>query len=236
MNYDNPAVFWDLPGFLYDMAGGVPNPTKPMAKPKLTLKDLTLLQKIQKANDIVTALTGNANYPTPNPALATVTEKSDDAAAAFSVREQTKQLLDEKQTDMNTTETDLDATLTALMSYVESTSLGNAAKILSAGFEIKGQPTPIGPMPQVQNLDSSTNAAEGVVILRWKAVKGAKSYEVQTSPDPFTSQSWQGAAVVTKATHTLTGLPTGARCWFRVRAIGTAGPGPWSDPAIKTVP
>ena len=236
MNYDDPAVFWDLPGFFYDMTGGVPNPHKPMAKPKLTLKDLSLLQKIQKANDIVTALTGNASYTTPNPTLVTVTAKSDAAAAAFSEREQTKQLLDEKQTAMNSTETDLDATLTALMSYVESTSLGDAEKILSAGFEIKGQPAPIGPMPQVQNLDSSTNAAEGVVVLRWKAVKGAKSYEVQTSPDPFTSVSWQHTASVTKATHTLTGLPTGGRCWFRVRAIGTAGPGPWSDPAMKTVP
>ncbi|MDB6057013.1 MAG: hypothetical protein JWO95_857 [Verrucomicrobiales bacterium] len=24
--------------------------------------------------------------------------------------------------------------------------------------------------------------------------------------------------------------------WFRVRAIGGAGPGPWSDPATKMVP
>ena len=91
-------------------------------------------------------------------------------------------------------------------------------------------------MPQVLNLEGITNAAESTVVLKWKAVKGAKSYEVQTSPDPFTSQSWHSAAVVTKATHTLTGLPSGGRCWFRVRAIGTAGPGPWSDPAIKTVP
>jgi hypothetical protein len=32
------------------------------------------------------------------------------------------------------------------------------------------------------------------------------------------------------------GLASGQRVWVRVRAIGAAGPGPWSDPATKIVP
>jgi hypothetical protein len=40
----------------------------------------------------------------------------------------------------------------------------------------------------------------------------------------------------TKASSNATDLPSATRCWFRVRAVGTKGPGPWSDPAIKTVP
>ena len=32
------------------------------------------------------------------------------------------------------------------------------------------------------------------------------------------------------------GLPSVSRCWVRLRAIGTAGPSPWSNPAVKTVP
>jgi len=32
------------------------------------------------------------------------------------------------------------------------------------------------------------------------------------------------------------GLPSVAPQWFRVRAMGTAGPSGWSEPAVKTVP
>jgi hypothetical protein len=237
MNYDDPGALYDLPGLFYDMTGGpVPNYTNPMKKPKLNLKGLTVLEKIQKANDIVAAMTGNANFTTPSPALAAVTTKSDDAAAAFSSREQAKAELDEKQEALATAEADLDATLTALAAYVANASGGDAEKILSSGMEVNGSPAPVGPMPQVINLLATANGAEGVVTLKWKAVKGAKSYEVQASPDPFTSSSWMPKDPVTKAVCTLGGLPSSSRCWFRVRAIGTAGPGPWSDPAIKTVP
>jgi len=41
-----------------------------MAKVKLGLKELTADQKIDQANTIKTAMTGNANFTTPNPTLA----------------------------------------------------------------------------------------------------------------------------------------------------------------------
>ncbi len=236
MNFDDANVSWDMPGFFWDLAEDVPTHTHTMKKPILKLQKKTVLQKIQKGNDIVLAMTGNTNYTTPNPTLVSVTAKADAASAAFSAREQAKQTLDEKQVELQTAELELDLTLIALAAYVANASGGDAAKILSAGMEVSGSPTPVGPMPQVLNLAATTNAAEGVVVLKWKAVKGAKSYEVQVSADPFTSNSWQYKDPVTKATKTLTGLPSAGRCWFRVRAIGAAGAGPWSDPCIKTVP
>ena len=42
--------------------------------------------------------------------------------------------------------------------------------------------------------------------------------------------------MVTKSKATVSGLATGTKYWFRVRAIGAAGPGPWSDPATKVAP
>jgi hypothetical protein len=41
-----------------------------MSKVKLGLRNLTPDQKIDLANTIKTAMTGNANFPTPNPTLA----------------------------------------------------------------------------------------------------------------------------------------------------------------------
>lgn len=237
MRYDDPSVFWDMPGFSYDLPDEA-GPTKHtrMAKPKLELKGLTPLQKVQKLGDLVTAATGNANFPTPNPSLATMTAKGDALAAAFSAREAAKLTLDEKQAALEFADGDADGALVAYAAYVESTSGGDEQKILSAGLAVKGKPTPIGPLPQVEGLECVVGATEGQVVPRWKPVKGAKAYEIQTCPDPITAAGWQAAGMSTKATLIVNGLPSGGRCWFRVRAIGTAGPGPWSDPAVKTVP
>ena len=65
----------------------------------------------------------------------------------------------------------------------------------------------------------------------------AYSYEIEISVDPVSPTSWQKKMTVTKSSGTITGLTSGARMWVRVRAIGAhPNPGPWSDPAVKTVP
>jgi hypothetical protein len=65
----------------------------------------------------------------------------------------------------------------------------------------------------------------------------AKSYEVELSVDPVSPTSWQKKMTVTKSSGTIMGLTSSARMWVRVRAIGAhPQPGPWSDPAAKTVP
>lgn len=237
MRYDEPSVFWDMPGFFYDMPdeAGLRKPTR-MAKPKLDLKGKTPLQKVQKTGDIVTATTDNPNFPTPNPSLATLTAKADALSAAFSEREAARQALDAKQAALETAEADLDAALVSFAAHVESASGGDKAKILSSGLGVKGESAPIGPLPQVEGLESSAGEAEGTVNLRWSPVKGAKTYEVQTCPDPITTAGWRTVGLPTKASLAVDGLPSGGRCWFRVRAIGSAGPGPWSDPTVKTVP
>ncbi|MGZ5529121.1 MAG: hypothetical protein ACXWJB_10655 [Limisphaerales bacterium] len=41
----------------------------------------------------------------------------------------------------------------------------------------------------------------------------------------------------TQSKYALTGLASGTKLWFRVRAIGgNNAPGAWSDPATKMVP
>ncbi len=58
-----------------------------------------------------------------------------------------------------------------------------------------------------------------------------------TVPDPVTGTSWAYKMTAAKSSATLSGLTTGARIWARVRAIGADNAtGPWSDPAVKTVP
>ena len=59
---------------------------------------------------------------------------------------------------------------------------------------------------------------------------------MEVSPDPIGANTWTYKGTVTKAKATINSFVSGTRIWLHVRAIGAAGPGPWSDPAVKTVP
>ena len=78
---------------------------------------------------------------------------------------------------------------------------------------------------------------DGTLDVAFDPEPAAKSYEVEVSVDPVSSTSWQKKMTLPKSSGTITGLTSGARMWVRVRAIGAdPQPGPWSDPAAKTVP
>jgi hypothetical protein len=68
-------------------------------------------------------------------------------------------------------------------------------------------------------------------------VRGAGSYEVHTSADPVTATSWNFKDVSNKSSTTLNSFTSGTKIRVRVRAVGADNnKGPWSDPAVKTVP
>lgn len=58
------------------------------------------------------------------------------------------------------------------------------------------------------------------------------------STDPITATSWRDIDPSGGSRKELKGLTSGVRLWFRVRAIAPKeiNNGPWSDPAVKTVP
>src|SRR5204862_3951863 len=105
------------------------------------------------------------------------------------------------------------------------------------GFQTKGQPTPIGPLPQVLNLVVTAGDNDGTLDVAFDPVRGAQSYELQTSVDPVSPTSWAFKMSAGKSSATVNGFTSGAKMWIRVRAVGAANAtGPWSDPAVKTVP
>ena len=67
-------------------------------------------------------------------------------------------------------------------------------------------------------------------------MRGAASYEVQVSADPFTTATWRGVAPSSKVRTVIDGLTSGAKMWVRVRGIGSGDPGPWCDPGTMIVP
>ena len=235
-------AFYDTPGLTYDsgvLFDSLPTPQparKLMAKVKLNLRGLSDAQVIQQCTNIKTAMTGNANYTTPVPTLTAfgtlITAAQTKLTSADNAQITAKQATADKDLALDALRTGV----ATLATYVDLTSAGDESKILSAGMQVRATPTAAGLPAQVMNLALTAGDSDGELDVTWDALPGAKSYEVQLSPEPVTTTSWISKPSVTKSKTSLTGLTSGARVWLRVRAVASAGQGAWSDPATKTVP
>lgn len=212
-----------------------PNKRKAMSKPKLELKKRTDDNLITFIQGIVTAMTGNANFPTPMPALtaitAALTELQTNIATVTNLQNQLRQA----HTDKDNAREALEQQVTYLANYVEIASAGDDSKIESAGMPVRSQGVPVGLPGAPQNLNATASDFPGTIDLVWDPVPGAATYEIQCkvhdSPAPFTN-----AKSSTSSRTTLEGLIPGTLYAFQVRALGAAGPGPYSDEAVKRAP
>ena len=208
-----------------------------MAKVKLGLKELSPDQKVDLANTIKTAMTGNANFTTPNPPLATIATLTTNAQTKIALCNTTRALLDTQLSDRDAALAALSNGLTQEADYVQNVSGGDRTTIESAGMSVRDDGAPIGTPTQVLNLVLTEGDFEGTLDAAWDRVRGASSFEIQISVDPITPTSWAFKQSASKSSATISGLTSGAKLWMHVRAIGAGNtPGPWSDPATKVVP
>ena len=229
LTYDSGVLFDDL---------FPPQPRKnKMAKIKLNLSKLSVEDKITLGNNIKSSMTTNvATFATPNPTLAAygtlITNLTNKNAAVVSLRSQ----LAVAMQDRDVAEKAFDAGSTQMASYVDNVANGDPVIIGKAGMGVRGASAPAGVPDPVSNLSLTAGDSDGELDAQWDPVSGAKTYEIQTSPDPITSTSWVSKPTVTKSKAVLTGLTSGTRANVRVRAVGSGGIGAWSDASSKTVP
>lgn len=202
-----------------------------MNRIKLNLGKLKLDEKLQLAQNVIDGLDSNGNFPIPNPSIAQLTTLRNNLIAKTNAIESAEALLRTEYAERSVLEAQLDAYLEQEASYVESASGGDKAKILSSGFEVRGPRTPVGALPAPQNLQSTFGANEGTVACRWDAVRGARSYVLECTQDE--NGPWTQVAVTTAANYIASGLQSGKKYFFRVQGVGAAGPGAWSDVALK---
>jgi hypothetical protein len=207
-----------------------------MNKIKLNLRGLGIPEKIARCQQIVAAMTGNANFATPQPTLAQITAAANDLNAAYAAAQAARQETRTKTSEQNRKEEAFDRILTQLASYVESISGDDEAKIMSAGMEIRSSQTTPGDLSAPQALAASAGDRDGEIDLIWDKVDNARSYVIERSADPPTPNSWSHAGVSTKSRASIDGLASGTKYWFRVTAVGPNGQSPWSDPATKLAP
>ena len=232
--YDAPGLTFDS-GVLYD-ASALPQPTKKMAIIKLNFKGLSDLGIIQQCTNIKTAMTGNANFATPTPTLPNFTTLITTAQAKLTAADTAAQNAKLATADKDNAIAALLVGVNQLADYVSMVAVGDGVKIQSAGFSLKSASTPKTIPNQVVNLAITAGDNAGELDLQWDPVTDAKTYEVQTSPDPMTATSFVGKGSATKSKMAVLDLTSGARYWARVRATNSAGTGAWSDVATKIAP
>src|SRR5436190_12128568 len=180
-NYDTPALFFDS-GVRYDQLE--PQPKKHMAKVKLELRTLTPDELVALANNIKTAMTGNANFATPNPTLAAlgtaITAAQTKIAAYNTAVSATSTALSDRDTSLQ----NLRGLLTQEGAYVENITGGDKTKIESAPMGVRADAAPAGPPTQVLNLVVTAGDNDGSLDVAFDPVRGANSYEIWTSLDP----------------------------------------------------
>lgn len=234
-DYDS-GVTYDS-GVLYDATS--PSPTtgkKRMSKVKLNTSKLSDTETIQLCTNIKTAMTGNATFATPTPTLTAFGTLITTAQTALTTSENAQVAAKAATATKDNAMTALRTSASQLANYVNLTAAGDEPKILSAGMSVAATASPVGIPAQVANLSITSGDNNGELDLQWDPTPGAKSYEVQLSPDPMTSTSFVAQPSVTKSKSALTGLTSGSKMWARVRAVASAGQGAWSDPAVKIVP
>lgn len=207
-----------------------------MPKIKLDLKSLSIPEKIDLARQIVKAMTGNPNFPTPTPTLASVTAASDALHTAHEEALAARQESKNKTAVQSQCDADLEDELSRLSNYVASVSGGDEVLITEAGMSIESPASSSGEVGVTTSLNFRAGDSDGELSLKWEAVERAGSYVVQRSLSAPPAAEWMHEATTLKTQHTVKGLTSGTRYWFRVAAVGPNGQGGWSGPATKIAP
>jgi hypothetical protein len=195
----------------------------------LKFSKLPIPQKIAKARSIVLALTGNANFISPTPALTVITTLINDLETAYLAAQNGGT---NDTANMHTKEFLLESSLKLLLAYIESianTNLLTAETVaLSSGFDLKS-PTVRG----AKGFSVKPTGNPGEVKLSTNRT-GRASVLWQMSKDPLDALGWSIIGHTSLASFIKDGLISGVRYYFRVSSATKDGQDHWSD-VINTI-
>ena len=198
-----------------------------MAQLRITngFEQMTDLEFLAKTRYIVQQMTGNVNFSTPDPDLATVITKANDFDASIQEAEAggsyDKSVRDGKKSD-------LIVTMHNLGNYVLFQSKLDRLVAESSGFSVAKDPTPQPPIEKPVELSLTDGANAGELWLLFKRVRAARGYMYQISTDPTDESKWVTMHGTIRK-NLFTGLESGKRYYVRVVALGTNSQVVYSD-------
>jgi hypothetical protein len=191
---------------------------------KLGISLMSVLQKIEKARTIVLLMTGNINFPSPYPTLATITSITNQLDAA---RLKANSGSKEAATTVHYLEDELDMALKQLAGYVEGIANQNKSTaeevILSAGMDLRRKYS-----RSVPEFSAMPTDMPGCVKLVHQGIKRG-AHEFQMCTDPSNEANWRTIYMGTSGRFVMTKLTPGVVYYFRARSISKDGPSKWSD-------
>lgn len=185
--------------------------------------DEALVTKAQVIHDDMNA---NTHYPSPDPALETVqTATTELKDAIVKAKNGSKDDTAEK----NAKRQILVDLLHRLSYYVQVTSNGVEAIILSSGFDINKQSGTVGVLPKPDNFKVVTGANKGSIELSCDVINHASFYEFQYTKTPVSATSVWVMRTSTKRKLLIEGLTSGQQYVFKMAAAGSDPNRTWSD-------
>ena len=196
---------------------------------KLGLTSKSYADKVDFGRAVVLAITGNSNFSVPGPpSLAELTTATDELQDAHVAAEHGGTLLTEQ---LHTKADVFDELMTAMGKYVDNIARGNREIILSAGMEAKKERSPQPAPDRVTGLEASIGKLSGSIDLDWDKMLYARVYLLYMRAD--SDSEWTFLGNIFPSKHTVSGLISGTRYWFKVEAQGTAGKSEASDPSTS---
>jgi hypothetical protein len=181
---------------------------------------------------IITALTTNVFFPLTQSMLGDLTSNLEDFNTALANAQNRDKVAAEIRNKARIT---LLMQLIAVAASVTFEAQGDREKLLTSGFELyKEKYTPAPPLPKIENFTLSDGANIGEIKSSVKAVRGAKSYAHQITPDPLTDSSQWHSIITTSRECVFTNLGSSKKYLVRVLAIGTRGQVSYSEILSRT--
>lgn len=189
-----------------------------------------------KATAVFEGMTGNANFPTPNPDLADY-----DAAIQNLINLQTqlqgagggKDLTGLRNTALNT----LKNLTRQLAAYVDNVADGDGDIILSSGFEVRNLPSPVGYLspPELKVVFGEGNEVQvGTLRAYHGGVRGRTGYvyRVRKVGDDTAQAKWTTVENSARS-YTFTGLESGEEYEVQIAVRSAAGLGGYSGSVYR---
>ncbi|MCW5908627.1 MAG: hypothetical protein KIS94_12265 [Chitinophagales bacterium] len=179
-------------------------------------------EAIIQARAIVQSMTDNDFFPSPSPALATVTEHIDALETAqIAAQTRAQGTVEARNAALAIVADDLRDLTYYVQNIADANSANSEVIIESAGLQVK-RVTP----RTTTEFEAKNSPISGTVLLKARAGTTRSSHDWQSS---INGNQWTALPSTLQAKTTVTGLNPGNRIYFRHRLVTKDGPQAWSQ-------